>query len=64
MGITSPTKRKIAINQKRRRRLKLARLRKLYQATSSPAERDRLWQKVSKLAPWLIKDEFIKSIKK
>ncbi len=51
------------IRQAQKRRVKLAKLRKKYQAAKNESEKDLILAKVFKIATWLTKEEFLKPVK-
>jgi hypothetical protein len=63
MGRVSPTKRKMAIAQKRKKQKKLKKLRQKYLAAKTSEEKSSLLEKVYRLAPWLTKKKFLAPIK-
>lgn len=52
------------IDRRRTRHEKLQRLRKCYYATKDKAEREKLLEKVGKIAPWLSPKQFLSVRKK
>ncbi len=60
--MSAPTHLKL-IRKKRKRRKKLAQLRKKYLLAKTEAERNKILEKVARLAPWLSKDEFLAPLK-
>ncbi len=62
MGRLHSKRRSMQIKQAQKRRAKLAKLRKMY--TEGKKDKDKILEKVFKIAPWLSKKEFISSIKK
>ena len=52
------------IRQKQKRRAKLAKLRKKYTEADFEGDKEKIWEKVLKIAPWLNKKEFLGVIKK
>lgn len=48
------------LRRKRKRREKLRKLRKEYIGAKTQAEKDLIWKKVIKIAPWLSLEEFLK----
>lgn len=63
MSRVSPTKRRIKIKQARHRREKISRLRQRYLAAKSSLEKEKIWEKVKKVAPWLSEKEFASPLK-
>ena len=59
MGKVSPKRRSMEIRQKRKRRMKLKKLREQYKAAGSRGEKDKIWAKVKRIAPWLRMEEFL-----
>ncbi|NOY14674.1 MAG: hypothetical protein GXP43_00450 [bacterium] len=55
----SPKRRSIEIRQKKKRRAKLQKLRQRYLSEKQSKERDEIWAKVTKIAPWLSLKEFL-----
>jgi hypothetical protein len=63
MGRERKKRRTMKIRQAQKRRAKLARLRKKYQAAVMDSDKERILEKVFKIAPYLSKEEFLKPIK-
>ena len=55
---------KTVLHQRRKRKEKYRRLRKAYLEAKSEAEKERILQKVKRIAPWLSREEFLYGIKK
>jgi hypothetical protein len=64
MSKISPTKRSIQIKIKRKRKKKLQVLRQQYARAEMLLEKERILEKVKKIAPWLSKEEFLRPLKK
>lgn len=64
MGREHKKRRAMKIKQAQLRQSKLANLRKKYLKAEMESDRDLIWEKVVKIAPWLTKKEFSVSIKK
>ncbi len=52
------------IRQAQKRRAKLAKLRKEYNEASFEGDKEKIWDKVFKIAPWLSKGVFLSPVKK
>ena len=63
MGKVSPKRRSMEIKQKKIRRMKLNKLRAAYKTATSQKDKDKIWEKVKKIAPWLKMEEFLLSNK-
>ena len=61
MGRQHSKRRSMKIKQAQKRRAKLAKLRKLYK--EGKKDKDKILEKVFKIAPWLTKEEFLTSVK-
>ena len=62
MGRQHSKRRSMVIRIKRKRRIKLGLLRGKYQKADFDSDREKIWEKVLKIAPWLTKEEFLKPI--
>ncbi len=51
------------IRRRRARREKLSKLRERYRAAKSSADRERLLEKMKRVAPWLSVEEFLKPLR-
>lgn len=60
MGREHKKRRSMKIGQAQKRKTKLLILRKKYFEANMDSDKERVWQKVFKLAPWLTKEEFLK----
>jgi len=63
MGRVSPTRRKMAIAQKRKKQAKLKKLRQKFLAAKTSEEKSSVLEKVYRFAPWLTKKEFLAPVK-
>jgi hypothetical protein len=63
MGRVSATKRKMAIRQVQKRQKKLAKLRQNFLAAKNSLEKEKILEKVQKIAPWLTQRKFLASSK-
>jgi len=57
--MTKPTHKK-AFQRKQKREEKLKKLRKKYQAVKEKRGKEKILEKVKKIAPWLSEEEFLK----
>lgn len=64
MGKEDPKRRSMKIRQAQKRAKKLAKLRQLYIKTTDKKEKEKILEKVFKIAPWLTEEEFLKPLKK
>lgn len=62
MGRENKKRRSMKIKQAQKRRVKLGKLRQLYQ--EGKKDKEKILEKVNKIAPWLSEEEFLKSIEK
>ena len=53
----------MTIRQKQQRKAKLKKLRQRYAAAKDTIEKEQIWQKVVKIAPWLTKEQFLAPLK-
>jgi len=63
MGRQHRKKRRMEIQQKQKRRIKLKKLRTAYDQADTSSEKDQILEKVKKIAPWLSKKEFLAPLK-
>jgi len=63
MGREHKKRRSMKIKQAQVRHAKLKKLRKKYVLAKNESEKELIWEKVSKVAPWLTKEEFLKAVK-
>jgi len=63
MGKVNPKRRSFEIKKKQKRRKKLAKLRKKYSQAKTEVEKQKILEKVNRLAPYLSKEEFLKPLK-
>lgn len=63
MGRISPTKRSMTIKQKQQRGEKLRKLREAY-LKAGAYKKEKILEKLAKVAPWIKKEEFEKSVEK
>lgn len=56
-------KRKVQLETRKKRKVKLAKLRQLYSAAESEVEKEKILGKARQLAPWLSREEFLAAIK-
>jgi len=59
MSKVRPKRRRFEIKKRQERRKKLAKLRELYSKTKSKKEREKILEKVAKIAPYLSEEEFL-----
>ena len=59
MSRISPTKRKMQIKGRQKRHQKLGKLRAKYRSAKGILEKEKILEKVSRLAPWLSEKEFL-----
>ncbi len=52
------------LNRRRKRREKYKKLRQKYISTKTQSEKEKILQKVNKIAPWLSPEEFLTGIQK
>lgn len=64
MGKEDPKRRSLKIKQAQKRGKKLAKLRQLYLEAKTNQEKEQIWEKVFKIAPWLSEEEFLRPLKK
>ena len=64
MGRCRPKRRSMVIKQNQKRRVKLGKLRQKYVKTNSDMEKEKILEKVFKIASWLTKEKFLASVKK
>ncbi|MGB9911293.1 MAG: hypothetical protein ACPLKP_01670 [Microgenomates group bacterium] len=64
MGKEDPKRRSMKIKQSHKRAKKLAKLRQLYIKAQSKEEKEKIWEKAFKIAPWLSLEEFLKPLQK
>ncbi len=60
MGKEDSKRRSLKIKQAQKRAKKLAKLRHLYLEAKTPEEKEKVLEKVFKIAPWLSQEEFLK----
>lgn len=60
MGREDPKRRSMKIKQAQKRAKKLAKLRQLYLRAKTEQEKEKVLEKVFKIAPWLSREEFLK----
>jgi len=63
MGKEDPKRRSLKIKQAQKRAKKLARLRQLYAKAKTEQEKEKVLERLFKIAPWLSKEEFLKPLK-
>ncbi len=63
MGREHKKRRSMKIKQAQLRKSKLAKLRKKYLEAGMESDKDSIWEKAAKIAPWLTKEEFLISVK-
>jgi len=64
MSKVKPKRRRFEIRKKQKRRRKLKKLRELFAKAKSKEEKEKILEKVSRIAPWLSEEEFLSSLKK
>ena len=64
MSKVSPTKRSLQIRIRRKRKQKLKKLRQKYAEAQTISEKERILEKVKRIAPWLSREEFLAPLKK
>jgi len=64
MGKEDPKRRSLKIKKAQKRAKKLARLRRLYTEAKTREEKEKVLEKVTKIAPWLSEEEFLKPLQK
>ena len=64
MGKEDPKRRSFKIKKAQKRAKKLARLRQLYAQAKTEQEKEKVLEKLFKIAPWLSKEEFLKPLGK
>lgn len=64
MGKEDPKRRSLKIKQAQKRGKKLAKLRQLYLEAKTSQEKEKIWEKVFKIAPWLSEEEFLRPLEK
>ncbi len=52
------------LNRRRKRKEKYKKLRQKYISTKTQSEKEKILQKVNKIAPWLSQEEFLTGIQK
>ena len=62
MSKISPKRRKFEIKKRRKRRKKLAKLRQAYLSAKTKSEKEKILEKVNRIAPHLSREEFLKSL--
>ena len=62
MGKEDPKRRSLKIKKAQKRAKKLARLRQLYAQAKTEQEKEKILEKLFKIAPWLSKEEFLKPL--
>jgi len=62
MGKEDPKRRSLKIKKAQKRAKKLARLRQLYAQAKTEQEKEKVLEKLFKIAPWLSKEEFLKPL--
>ncbi len=62
MGKEDPKRRSLKIKKAQKRTKKLARLRRLYAEARTREEKEKVLEKVEKIAPWLSEEEFLKPL--
>ncbi|HUW22287.1 MAG TPA: DUF6800 family protein [Candidatus Bathyarchaeia archaeon] len=63
MGRISPTNRKVEIAKKRGRQIKLSKLRQKLSQADSSLKREKILEKIKRVAPWLTEKEILASLK-
>jgi hypothetical protein len=63
MGREHKKRRSMKIKQAQLRKSKLAKLRSKYLEAGMESDKDSIWEKAAKIAPWLTKAEFLTSVK-
>jgi len=64
MSKVLPKRRKFKIKKRQKRRKKLAKLRELYSKTKSKKEKQKILEKVVKIAPYLSEEVFLAPLEK
>jgi len=64
MSKISLKRRKFQIRLKQKRKMKLAKLRQDYLQAKTGNEKEKIWEKASKIAPWLSQEEFLAPVRK